>query len=110
LNVDAPGIYDDFFIELGGHSLLATQVVSRIRSSLGVELPLRVMFETPTIAATAAAIGELRQRQAGSEASPITRAPDTTIVTPEADVDALSDEEVEAALAELLRARRGDVS
>ena len=49
------GIHDDFFA-LGGHSLLATRVMAHIRDAFELELPLRLMFEAPTIAEFAAAI------------------------------------------------------
>ncbi|MCB9446044.1 MAG: non-ribosomal peptide synthetase, partial [Ardenticatenaceae bacterium] len=49
LEVEKIGIYDNFF-QLGGHSLRATQIVSRMRQQLGWDVPIRAVFESPTIA------------------------------------------------------------
>ncbi|HEU0077711.1 MAG TPA: condensation domain-containing protein, partial [Longimicrobiaceae bacterium] len=59
LGVARVGVAQSFF-ELGGHSLLASRVTSRARQAFGVELPLRAIFDAPTVAAMAARIEELR--------------------------------------------------
>lgn len=71
LKVERVGIHDNFF-DLGGHSLLATQLMSRVRSALQVEVPLRSLFDSPRIADLAQRIEVNLRAGQKQEASPIT--------------------------------------
>ncbi|MFN2634156.1 MAG: amino acid adenylation domain-containing protein [Thermoanaerobaculia bacterium] len=70
LGRDRIGIDDNFF-QLGGHSLLATQVFSRVRDYFHVTLPLRYLFEGPTIAELAPRIEAARQTELGNQPPPL---------------------------------------
>ncbi len=65
LKLDRVGVEDSFF-ELGGHSLLATQLLSRVRAACGAELPLRAIFESPTVAGLAGRIDAAQKVSAPS--------------------------------------------
>jgi acyl carrier protein len=66
LGIEKVGIHDNFS-DLGGHSLMATQIVGRMRRTLGVDLPLRSLFETPTVAKLALVVAAREPARSGEK-------------------------------------------
>ncbi|HYG64948.1 MAG TPA: amino acid adenylation domain-containing protein, partial [Thermoanaerobaculia bacterium] len=72
LGVERVGIHDNFF-DLGGHSLLGTQLIYRVREAIGVELSLRGVFESPTVAGIAEQVEELWRVPQSAPIAPVPR-------------------------------------
>ena len=99
LGIDAVDVNENFFTSLGGNSLLATQVISQLQLQLKVRVPLRYLFEAPTVASFADRVeGCLRQGSPALES--ITAAPADAVSV---SVDGLSDQDVDRMLEQLLQ-------
>ena len=92
LTLDRIGIHDNFF-ELGGHSLAALRIISRVIQALKLELPVKALFESPTIAKMAATIEQSRTKPAK----------DVEVARMLSEVETMTDEEAEAAVKLLVR-------
>ena len=64
LSIDQVGVNDDF-LDLGGHSLAATRVFSQVLKQFQIEVPLQLLFQSPTVAEMAAVITERQAKKLG---------------------------------------------
>jgi SAM-dependent methyltransferase/acyl carrier protein len=83
LGVGAIGVNDHFFAALGGHSLLAAQLISRIRNALAIDLPLRSLFEHPTVSGLAAELERIQGSAAAHGPALVRRSRDKYRLKPE---------------------------
>ena len=90
LSIDRAGIHDNFF-DLGGHSLAASRVISHVIQTFQLEVPIKALFESPTIAKMAAIIEQNRTNPAG----------DAEVARMLCEVETMTDEEAEAAVKQL---------
>ncbi len=116
LQVEVPNIYNSFF-ELGGNSLSATQVISQMRSSLQLDLPIREFFLNPTLAAQADLLkqqwGEKQweeKRQKPDESLEIERLHRGDAVELLSNIDQLSEDDVDALLQQMLALEESELS
>ena len=100
LGVAKIGVNDNFF-ELGGHSLLAIQALTRIVEKFNVEIPLKLLFEAPTVGGVAEAVSE-RLGGEVERVNPITRISRPVDETLLANLDQLTDQQVEALLSRFI--------
>ena len=98
LRIERVGVHDNFF-ELGGHSLLATQVISRVRESLRLEVPLRSIFESPTVEGLSLAVSRNETVEQRDVIQQVERQRNEQLLER---LDELSDEEVELLFPDVL--------
>jgi len=96
LGVEKVGVFDNFF-DLGGHSLLATKFVTRVQQELKIDVPLKLLFEKPTVAELASAINEMDLPQMTDSIEHIER-DDSGLDELLSELDTLSEEEVKQML------------
>jgi amino acid adenylation domain-containing protein len=101
------GVLDNFFV-LGGHSVKATQLMARVLTTYGVDLPVRTLFDDPTVAGLASAITTAGGTSVAATGTPPAGTPVTADRVDADDLAGLTDDDVDELLAALERPTEGD--